>query len=181
MFERIGLVATLVTLSAACGSTGSPEPAPSPDPTPEPAESADQDRAVEPPPEPAPSAEPASPSEPPAAQDTLAWRLIVEPERLTMAHRADFFIHVEATNGGDETVDPQMHAGTFEVNGETSMALELAFSNGIEPAAWSALRPGQTVRASRQMGESLFSSPGDYAIVFTHLGQTASAQVHVDP
>lgn len=154
--------------SASAASEPAPPPvaAPSTDPAPEPPP------VVEPPPAPVAS----------ALDGDLEWRLTASATTLSMAERADWRLRTEATNRGDAPVDFfESGFASFTVNGEPSMALSLAFGNGLAPAEWASLAPGATAAPERALGESLFESPGDYEIVMTHGMALVGLVVHVTP
>lgn len=87
-----------------------------------------------------------------------------EPHELTMAERSEFMLSLFVHNTGFEAVDPEASGGRWTVNGEPSIVIDLAFSNGVQPAGWSELRPDRRAHDDRQLGESLFEAPGEYEI-----------------
>jgi len=118
------------------------------------------------------------PEPPPEA--AARFRLVARPTELTMAERAGFRLAVEVTNGGAEALDPEIHRGTFTVNGARSTVAELAFSNGAQAPGWEALAPGATASMERALGEALFEAPGTYLIRYAREGaEPASVRVTV--
>jgi hypothetical protein len=114
-------------------------------------------------------------------QPTLAVKLLASPTQLTMAERSKFLVGVEVKNHGQAAVDPQLSTGCeLTVNGEPSMAWNLAIGNGARDATWYKLPPGQTATMSWPLGTDLFDKPGDYHLVMTLAGQQSTADVHVD-
>ena len=127
-------------------------------------------------------------SEPEAADfappEGLIWRLIAEPVDLEMDEREEFRLHLEVENGGNTTVDPMMHSGTFHLDGSPAFGFDRAFSNGGQLASTSALLgalpPGRTVRLTRGTG-TLFPRPGRYVVTFRHGTEEARAEVRIRP
>lgn len=153
----------LAVLLGGCGSGGGP-PAASTGPS--------EAEATQPPPsEPADESPPSDDGASGSAEQgggatapPLAWRLEATPTELTMAARGGFRLRVVATNRGTEPASPELHRGTFTVNGARSMAAGLAFSNGVMEAGWMELGPGESVATERALGEALFTAPGSYEI-----------------
>jgi len=125
--------------------------------------------------------EPEPESEPEASAAGLRWTITAHPAHLTMAQRATFRLRRTATNEGSGPLDAMHSSAQFTLNGEASMALDLAFGNGARESLWSALPPGRTVFDEREMGDSLFPAPGTYVITMTVDGQTSSVEVVVRP
>jgi hypothetical protein len=113
-------------------------------------------------------------------QSRLAVKLLASPTRLSMAERSKFLVGVEVVNHGSTAVDPQLSTGCrLTVNGEPSMAWNLAIGNGAREATWYRLPPGETATMSWPLGDELFDEPGDYRLVMTLAGQQSTADVHV--
>lgn len=127
--------------------------------------------------EPEPAAEP----EPEVSASGLRWTITAHPARLTMAERATFRLRRTATNEGIGPLDAMHSSAQFTLNGEASMALDLAFGNGAREMRWTAVPPGESVFDEREMGESLFPAPGTYRIAMTVEGTTSTVEVRVDP
>ncbi|MFO7566499.1 MAG: hypothetical protein R6X02_27905 [Enhygromyxa sp.] len=142
-----------------------------PDPTPE-----QPVNAIEEPP--APGSEP-DPAPAPAVEAQLRWELSAEPTRLTMAQRERFVIEIAVTNEGSETIAPPLHAGDFQLDGQSHVGLNLWFSNGAISQEWMALAPGQTARDRRKPGEQLFEAPGEYVLSYVHGPTITSVTVTV--
>lgn len=144
-----------------------------PDPTPEqPVSAIEEPPASEPPPELAPEPVPEQPA--PTVDAQLRWELSAEPTRLSMAQRGRFVVEIAVTNEGSETVEPLLHEGDFQVNGQSHVGLNLWFSNGTRTRDWMALAPGQSARDRRKPGEQLFEAPGEYVLSYVH-GPTVSS------
>jgi hypothetical protein len=113
-------------------------------------------------------------------QPTLSVKLLASPTQLTMAQRSKFMVGVEVVNRGSAPVDPQLSTRcALMVNGEPSMAWNLAIGNGARDASWTMLPPGKTATMSWPLGEDLFDKPGDYHLVMTLAGQQSTADIHV--
>lgn len=122
-----------------------------------------------------PSAAPATVGEP------IEWQLTGAPATtLSMADRGTFELWIVAHNTGTVTADTQRHRLTFQVNGNGSLSLSMAFGNGARERRWNALAPGDTVREARGgstdpvFGEELFPSPGDYELAMLQGGRTVA-------
>jgi hypothetical protein len=93
-------------------------------------------------------------------------RLLVAPARLSMSERDDFRIGLVATNTSDAAIDPHLYATRLLVNGEASVAFDLALGNGVMPAKWDVLPAGDTTPAAEWwLGPALFTEPGDYLLM----------------
>jgi len=111
--------------------------------------------------------------------DAIKLALSAEPLELSMADRRAFKLTVAATNQSEALADPRFDMTRLLVNNRPSMAWNLAVSNGVRPAAWSALPSGKTVSADLTMlGEALFPAPGEYTLVLERNG-VALAPIHV--
>lgn len=119
--------------------------------------------------------------EQPADTSGLRWQISAHPARLTMAQRARFRLRRSVTNRAREARDAMRSTAEFTLNGESSMALNMAFGNGARESVWAELPPGRTVFDEREMGESLFPAPGTYVIEMTVDGETSSVEVVVRP
>ena len=113
------------------------------------------------------------------AASGLRWALTASPNPVTMAGRAAFRLERRVTNEGASPADAMTPSASFTINGAPSMALDMAFGNGVRESRWAALAPGETVSDARDMGESLFPAPGDYVIAMTTDGVTVTVTVHV--
>lgn len=112
-------------------------------------------------------------------QSTLAVKLLAAPRQLSMAERSKFMIGVEVVNRGATVVDPKMASCRLTVNGEPSMAWNLAIGNGAREPTWTQLPPGETATMSWPLGLDLFDEPGDYHLVMTLGDQRSSVDIHV--
>jgi hypothetical protein len=112
----------------------------------------------------------------------LEYRLTASSTSITMADRDTWELRIEATNVGTTPVDfIAVNQPTFRVDGEPSMALNMAFGNGGVPSTWAALPPGVTANPAR-VGVSVFDAPGDHTIEMTTSGgAVVSLVVHVAP
>lgn len=110
------------------------------------------------------------------ALTAVAWALTVSDTTTNMASRETFRLGISATNGGSGPVRPDRGRLGFFVNGERSMAAELAFSNGATDRTWSELAPGATARDERALGTSLFPAPGEYDIELRQEGRVVGRQ-----
>jgi hypothetical protein len=165
---RVSLAFVMVLVG--CGTNGASPPAP------------EAERAVAPPP-----ALPAAPTPPaPAASardGDLEWSLRASATTITMDERAGWTLATVARNVGESDVD-YFEAGlsSYRLDGLASIALEMAFSNGISPASWSELSPGESAEPERGgLGETLFPAEGDYEIVMTHGAAVVGVTIHVLP
>jgi hypothetical protein len=115
--------------------------------------------------------------------DAIKLALSAEPLELSMGDRRAFKLTVAATNQGEALADPRFDLTRLLVNNQPSMAWNLAVSNGVRPAAWSALPSGKTVSADLTMlGEALFPAPGEYTLVLERNGVAlAPIRVRVIP
>jgi hypothetical protein len=106
----------------------------------------------------------------------IEWSLTTVPATatITMAQRRRFRLWLVARNVGASVADTQRDALEWTVNGQPSMALSMAFGNGVRENRWSALAPRDTVREARDMGESLFERPGVYIIALRAAGREAA-------
>lgn len=105
-------------------------------------------------------------------QDPLDIQLTAEPRHFPFGEIDRFKLSVEATNRGQETIDPQLYLTRLLVNGEDSMDFSLAISNGLREENWYALPPGETASITwSSMGPSLFPGPGEYTLVLQYQGQ----------
>jgi hypothetical protein len=127
----------------------------------------------------------AAPDEPPtdeveeAAPGSLAWTLTVEPSTFTFAEIDEVRLHIEVRNTGTATVKP-LHPWDFRVDGEPSMALSLAFGNGVRPQNWQALPPGESA-VDERIGVAFVDATGEH-VVSVHDGDLELARVviHVE-
>jgi hypothetical protein len=118
----------------------------------------------------------------PDAPAPVGWNLSATATYLPMSARAAWRLRIAATNNQALPVDPGRHGLSFTLNGQPSMAAELAFTNGAREHAWVELPPGQTVSDERALGTSLFAAPGTYWIVLLHEGrEVARVVVRVVP
>lgn len=159
-------------LVVGCGSSAE-APVPPPPPVPPPVVTPDPPPTLPLPvtPEPAVS----------ALDGDIEWRLDASATLLEMEDRADWELRTFATNRGTEPVDVlDSGVASFTVNGEPSMTLAMAFSNGISPTSWEALPPGGTADPARSgFGEELFPEPGTYEIVMTHGNAVVGIEIEV--
>ena len=164
--------ALLVCAAVGLGACGKPADSTRPDPVAAPAAPAAPGRS--------PGAGSSNPTGAPTMPSPLAVKLLASPTQLTMAQRPKFMVGVEVTNRGPTPVDPQLSTGCrLTVNGQPSMAWNLAIGNGAREASWYAVPPGQTATMSWPLGAELFDQPGDYHLVLTLGGQQATADIHV--
>jgi hypothetical protein len=112
-------------------------------------------------------------------QSRLAVKLLASPTQLRMAERSKFMIGVEVINHGTTVVDPKLSRCRLTVNGEPSMAWNLAIGNGAREPTWTQLPPGETATMSWPLGIDLFDKPGDYHLVMTLGDQQSTADIHV--
>ena len=115
------------------------------------------------------------------AAPTLTCKLLVSSTELAMKQRRAFTIGVEVTNTGKATVATRLSSGgcTLKVNGQPSMAWNLAIGNGARNVDWDDLPPGKTVSLRWPLGEALFPAPGAYHLVLLCAGQEVAADVTV--
>lgn len=112
----------------------------------------------------------------------LGWELLGSANPLTMSQRASFRLTVAVTNRGRGTADPGRDVLRFRVNGQDSMALDMAFGNGLRSTEWSRLPPGRRVTDARDMGETIFPRPGEYTLELVAGEQVvATLRVRVRP
>lgn len=116
-----------------------------------------------------------------AIDGSVRWELSAEPTQLTMAQRGTWVIRIAATNVGTEPVNPDQHAGEFELDAQPHHGLNLWFGNGVRSSAWSDLPPGETVTDERTPGEQLFDAPGTYVLSYRHGSALTSVTVAVTP
>ena len=157
-----------------------PDPAPTVAPDPLPAVAPDPAQAAAPDPLPtvAPGAGVAAPSFVDDAH--VRWRLEAQPARLSMRARRSFRLRIFATNEGETTVNPESGVGSYGLNGEPHLGLNLWFGNGTRVREWMALPPGRTVSDERsEIGADLFPAPGTYRITYTRGSQSALVRVVV--
>lgn len=113
---------------------------------------------------------------------SITWSLTATAAELPMSARAQWRLQIAATNQGDATVNPQRHRLSFFVDGRPSAVTDMAFGNGGMVREWLALPPGATVRDARELGESLFTAPGDHEIAMRYLDvEVARLRVRVTP
>jgi hypothetical protein len=117
----------------------------------------------------------------PQMQNMIAIQIIAEPLQFSMDERANFKIGMEARNVGDEAINPKLYESELLVEGERSLAWNLAVSNGLREEAWWNLEPGKTVTASWSLGEAMFPQPGKYEVVLRLGTQESSVRVWVTP
>jgi hypothetical protein len=92
--------------------------------------------------------------------------LLAHPKRLAMAERDRFRVGLTATNRSQDALDPQLYGTRLFVDGEPSPAFDLAIGNGVMPAAWDLLAPGDSTPVVEwPLGEALFERPGEYQLV----------------
>lgn len=114
-------------------------------------------------------APPRPPRDAPAAPaGAVRWYFGASATTLTMSERAQWRLQIGAVNPNEGPVDPARHQLSFTVNGQPSMAANLAFSNGVMAAAWTRLESGQSARDERALGAALFEAPGVYEVVMRH-------------
>jgi len=107
----------------------------------------------------------------------VSVRLLVEPDRLSFDERGAFRLGVTATNHGDTGVDPGLFGLRLLVDGEPSMAFDLAVGNGVVPAGWDFLDAGATTKPVHwPLGEALFPAPGEYRLLLRLDDGTGPAQ-----
>ena len=95
----------------------------------------------------------------------MTIRLLAAPAQLSMAERDRFRLGVVATNDGTREVAPGLFALHLLVNGERSVAFDLAVGNGVVPAGWDVLEPGaSTPVVEHALGEALFPEPGEFRL-----------------
>ena len=100
-----------------------------------------------------------------SGRSPIEIRLLVSPVRLRMDERNRFRVGLVATNTSAEAIDPQLYAARLLVDGEQSVAFDLALGNGVTPAQWDRLAPGATTPAvDWPLGEALFPGPGRYRL-----------------
>ena len=91
-------------------------------------------------------------------------------------------LQVAATNQGDATVNPQRHRLSFFLDGRPCTVADMAFGNGAMVHEWLALPPGATVRDERELGEALFTAPGEHELAMRFLDvEVARLRVRVTP
>jgi hypothetical protein len=115
------------------------------------------------------------------SSDRLRWRLDVTPNPMRMAQRRSCLVRVSVTNEGPRAVEPQLHLAQFTLDGQLSMGLSLAFSNGVMDRGWSSIPPGETATTERALCETLFPTPGVYRIGLRQGAQTSTVVVRVTP
>jgi hypothetical protein len=92
--------------------------------------------------------------------------VLAHPTRLAMAERDRFRVGLTATNRSQDALDPQLFGTRLLVDGEPSPAFDLAIGNGVMPAGWDHLAPGETTPVVEwPLGEALFEQPGEYELV----------------
>lgn len=109
----------------------------------------------------------------------IVLKLTAEPLQLTMPERKNFKISIDATNQGDETLDPELYRAELFVNGKWSKVWSLAIGNGKREVKWAALPPGEKVSMTwSSIGESLFPNPGTFKLLLRY-GDTELAPIQV--
>ncbi|MEQ8997201.1 MAG: hypothetical protein RID53_11960 [Coleofasciculus sp. B1-GNL1-01] len=114
--------------------------------------------------------------------DTVQLQITAEPLEFSISEIQNFKISLTATNQSDEVTNPELHLVKLFINGEQSMAWNLAISNGLREEKWFALPAGDRVSMSWSMGQSLFPTPGEYTLVPSYKDKELEPiQVHVLP
>lgn len=135
------------------------------------------------PPEPATPAEPAV--EPAAQRDSLppnpaglTWSLTVKPSSFALSDLERVRIVLTAHNDGDETTQPlEFRPYDLQVDGEPSMALSMAFGNGLTGPKWSSLPAGESTTDER-VGVAFVDAAGKH-VISAHRGDEELARVTV--
>jgi hypothetical protein len=109
----------------------------------------------------------------------LNWTLAASQSSIKMADRGAFRLTIAVANSGGFAVDPMRSSISFKVNGQASNELDLAFSNGVRGPEWGMLPAGATATDARDIGMTLFPSPGKYVVELLVNGDAVS-QVSVD-
>jgi hypothetical protein len=108
-------------------------------------------------------------------------KLLVVPNRLSMAERASFQAGVEAVNRGETEIDPQLSAATLTIDGRRSEAWDHALQAAPTDPPWRRLSPAQRLSIWWSLGSTMFEGPGRYQLVLK-LGERVSvAEVEVTP
>lgn len=117
-----------------------------------------------------------------APKPGLTWKIETEPKTLKLAELDKLRVRVSVTNDGDAPASPIGQVRDYEVDGERSQSLSLAFGNGGKAKIWSELPPGESADDSR-IGVAFTDKAGDHTIVMTDAAGTELARtvVHVDP
>jgi hypothetical protein len=102
---------------------------------------------------------------PPEPPPRIRVELTATPLDLTLATLPTLMIDGAVTNLGDRPVETHIWASKMLVDGESSLAWQLAIGNGTRDPRELSLPPGERVEFSRNMGDSLFQTPGDHTLV----------------
>lgn len=163
MHARPFLLLSPIALALAC-ATAEPavsEPARPPPTTPE--------RSVEP----VAQTDPVQPN--PAG---LEWELKVDPSTFAVSDLGQVRVSLTVRNDGADTVNPfEFRPNDLRVDGEPSMALSLAFGNGMMGPRWSSLPQGQSA-ADERVGVAFVDTAGEH-VISAHRGDEELARVTV--
>ncbi|HLP92145.1 MAG TPA: hypothetical protein VK184_26590 [Nostocaceae cyanobacterium] len=108
-------------------------------------------------------------------------QIIAEPLEFSLKDRTNFKVGLKAKNIGNRIIETKLYETALLVNGEPSLAWNLAISNGVRDESWWNLKPEETVTASWHLGEALFLQPGEYNILLRYGSQDSSVRVRVTP
>lgn len=115
---------------------------------------------------PEPAVEPTPPTESasPSSADELEWTLAAKPSKFSLSELGDVRLTLEVRNAGSETADASLARPLeWEVDGEPSMVLSMAFSNGLMDGKWMSLGSGESTTDAR-VGVAFVDAPGEHVV-----------------
>lgn len=114
----------------------------------------------------------------PPNPDGLEWSLTVEPATFALSDLGRVRILLTARNKSAETIAPfDFRPYDLRVDDESSMALSLAFGNGLVGPRWSSLPAGQSATDER-VGVAFVEAAGTFS-VSAHRGDEELARTTV--
>lgn len=101
----------------------------------------------------------------------LEWELKVDPSAFALSDLERVRVSLTVRNDGTDTLDPlRFRPHDLRVDGEQSMALSLAFGNGITGPRWSSLPQGQSATDER-VGVVFVETAGEHVISAHRAGE----------
>lgn len=102
----------------------------------------------------------------------------MQPSEFTLSEIGQVRVVLTARNDGSETVSPfEFRPYDLQVDGEESMALSLAFGNGVMAPRWSSLPAGESATDER-IGVAFVDAAGKH-VISAHRGEEQLARVTV--
>lgn len=118
------------------------------------------------------------PSLPPPNPVDLVWSLTVQPSAFALPKLERVRVVLTAHNEGDKTTHPlEFRPHDMRVDGDPSMALSVAFGNGLTGPRWSSLPGGESATDAR-VGVAFVDTPGKH-VISAHRGDEELARVTV--